>query len=173
MSCPFPWSLSTLACSGWFWIASVYVPLPESWGIHTPMPSRLSQKWTVLTHKQPSSLAPWAEEFCSVLYLFPITAVKKKKKTTTQRRKATQIYSLIVLVVRAPKWVLDQNGLKIKVSIELGYFRRLQGRIYFLAFQLLDAAHILWLLDPSSIFKANSLAPSNLFLTLDPAASLL
>lgn len=53
---------------------------------------------------------------------------------------------------------------KSKVWAELPSFWKLCGTICFIAFSISEAAFISWLGAPSSIFKANSVAPSNVFL---------
>lgn len=52
-----------------------------------------------------------------------------------------------------------------KVLAELPSFWGLGGIIRFIAFSISEAACISWLGAPSSIFKANSVAPSKVFLS--------
>lgn len=64
------------------------------------------------------------------------------------------MYSLVVLEVKILKWV-------IRAVFLLGV---LEKNLFPCLFQLLVVVHLPWLMAPSSIFKANSLASSNLSL---------
>lgn len=73
------------------------------------------------------------------------------KLPQTSWLKATQIYYLIALRVRSPKWV---PWVAIKVSAGLVPPGGPRGNLFPNQFQLLEAACIPWLVAPPSIFKA-------------------